>query len=557
MEREQTCRVTGERFLIDDWEQEFLNAISPRFDGELFPVPLPDLCPEERMRRRFALRNLRTLYRRTCPISGKRMLSPYDPEGPYLVYHPDVWWSDSWHGKDYGRDFDFSRKFFEQFADLWRAVPHLAYFQTANENCDYVNGAAHCKDCYLAFNMDYAEEILYSENVIRSRSCVDSLCLTECELCYECVDCSNCYHLIHGDRSVGCSESAFLQECRQCRNCIGCANLSNKQYYLFNEPATRDEYDAMWSSLSSRAALERLRIRAAAHLQQYPRRSYFGHTNEDVTGDCIHHAKNCLNCFEAFEIENCRHCYYLFNATNCVDVNIFGDHSEWLYNCQATGINCSHMLFCNFSWSSCSWDLYCSLIQHSSHCFGCASLRNSEYCILNKQYSKEEYERLAARIVRHMQETGEWGQFFPPEISPFPFPATQAAALWPLSRETAERAGYRWGVLPEKRVSQSALRPPDAIIGADVDICGQECACSESKLAYQITRRELELHRRLGVALSDLAPETRYARRLSRKNRPKLWRRQCSRSGETLETTYPAGAQIEIVSETVWRQLVD
>jgi len=31
-----------------------------------------------------------------------------------------------------------------------------------------------------------------------------------------------------------------------------------------------------------------------------------------------------------------------------------------------------------------------------------------KYCILNKQYSKEEYEELVPKIIEHMQKTGEW-----------------------------------------------------------------------------------------------------------------------------------------------------
>jgi hypothetical protein len=43
--------------------------------------------------------------------------------------------------------------------------------------------------------------------------------------------------------------------------------------------------------------------------------------------------------------------------------------------------------------------------QNVSHLFGCIGLRNQQYCILNKQYTKEEYEKTVALIIEHMQQT--------------------------------------------------------------------------------------------------------------------------------------------------------
>jgi hypothetical protein len=33
---------------------------------------------------------------------------------------------------------------------------------------------------------------------------------------------------------------------------------------------------------------------------------------------------------------------------------------------------------------------------------------SKQYCILNKQYTKEEYEELVPKIIEHMKKTGEW-----------------------------------------------------------------------------------------------------------------------------------------------------
>ena len=55
----QKCKISGAEFEISDWEVEFLRKISP----EGFPLPLPELCPDERMRLRTMQRNEDKLHR--------------------------------------------------------------------------------------------------------------------------------------------------------------------------------------------------------------------------------------------------------------------------------------------------------------------------------------------------------------------------------------------------------------------------------------------------------------------------------------------------------------
>lgn len=81
--------------------------------------------------------------------------------------------------------------------------------------------------------------------------------------------------------------------------------------------------------------------------------------------------------------------------------------------------------------------LYCANCFHSSYCFGCVGLRNKSYCILNKQYTKEEYEVLVPQIIKKMQADDKWGEFFPITMSPFAYNETVAQEYFPLSKEEA------------------------------------------------------------------------------------------------------------------------
>ena len=38
------------------------------------------------------------------------------------------------------------------------------------------------------------------------------------------------------------------------------------------------------------------------------------------------------------------------------------------------------------------------------HCFGCVGFKHKQYCILNKQYTKEEYEKLVQKIIKQMND---------------------------------------------------------------------------------------------------------------------------------------------------------
>jgi hypothetical protein len=58
---------------------EFYDKISPIFGGKKYSIPSPTLCPEEREKRRLMFRNERKLYKRKCDLSGKEIISVYNP----------------------------------------------------------------------------------------------------------------------------------------------------------------------------------------------------------------------------------------------------------------------------------------------------------------------------------------------------------------------------------------------------------------------------------------------------------------------------------------------
>ena len=103
------CQNCKKDFVIDQEDFNFY---------EKMDVPLPTFCPLCRAQRRMAFRNERTFYKRPCSMCNKDMISLYADNSPFPVYCHECWWSDKLDATSFGRDFDFSRPFFEQFKEF-------------------------------------------------------------------------------------------------------------------------------------------------------------------------------------------------------------------------------------------------------------------------------------------------------------------------------------------------------------------------------------------------------------------------------------------------------
>jgi len=171
--------------------------------------------------------------------------------------------------------------------------------------------------------MDYCEDCYYLTAGRYCTSCVDSLSLSKCELCYECVYCNDSYRLFYSDRSTSCHESYFLSGCRQCKNCIGCCNLSQKENYLFNEKATPEKIKEVKKELEDYNKLVEFNKKFENFKTKFPKKYYYGNSNESSTGDSLRNAKDSENCFYCDNVENCNYCYFVFNSNNCQDLDIF------------------------------------------------------------------------------------------------------------------------------------------------------------------------------------------------------------------------------------------
>lgn len=541
---EQSCKACGSSFAFTQEDAQLLQKMTPVIAGKEYPFSAPTHCFSCRNQRRWARRNHRKMYKRK-DVDGEEILSLYSPDKPFTIYKEERWYGDSWDSLEYGRPYDPNKLFFEQFAALQQVVPRSAMHQDGtNENCEYTTFGGSNKNCYLTFGCMYCQDVYYSTTVGMSKNCMDCFKCVNGELLYQCIDCFQCYNCIHCLYSINCQDSLFLEDCRDCKHCIRCKNLRHKEYYIENKPVSPEEFEREKMRILS-GDLSDVFEKFQQWKLQLPHAFARITQCEDCTGDYLDQVKHCIDCFEmALGGEDCRHCHFVgMKCKDLLDCTQGGQGSELLY--ESVGFSrsqrCISTCFCN----ACSETYYCDMVNSCEHCFGCIGISHKKYCILNTQYSQEEYETIVQRIIEKMIADGEWGEFFPVAISPFAYNETIAVEHYPLSKEEAIRRGYAWKEEESKERMQASYAGSFAIADVPDSISKEILVCDDCGNNYRIIPQELAAYRTQGIPLPRHCPECRHYQHMSLKNPPRLWERKCQKCEKEVQSSYsPDRAEI-------------
>ncbi len=564
------CKISGKYFFVTDKDLEYYDKKSPIFTGKKYLLPSPTLSPEERKRRRLTWRNERKLYHRKCDKTGNSLITIYSPDKPYKVYDQKVWWGDDWNPLDSGSQFDFNRSFFEQLGELHHRVPQINVITSQNENCEFTNLTANCRNCYLIYESSNNEYCEYGCWFQKSEHCLDCSFIHECKYCYEISDSYNCHSLFWSQNCDNCRESYYLSNCMSCHKCFGCVNLINKSYHIFNREVTPAQFDAFLEKFFNSSAHEQKQYLAKQQelIDSLPKK--FGHIlqGENCIGDYVRNGKNCLECFHVHDAENCKYAEHIWrNSRNNMDVSTVGRDSEWAYECINNGINSSNNSFCIQNWT-CSNDIYCISCFNSHDNFGCISLKKHDHCILNTSYSVAEYETLAGKIIDHMRWTGEWGEFFPTWLSPFGYDETVASQYYPLSESEVRERWWKWKWEEETSSYHGPFVTPLATNQYDEKKVGYETAqknidiligwilqCEVTGKPFKIIKQELVFYIENSIPLPTSHPDQRHKERNNLRNGQTLHERKCDNCETHIQTTYEQTAR-NVVCEACYLKLV-
>ncbi|MEK7591130.1 MAG: hypothetical protein AAB489_02900 [Patescibacteria group bacterium] len=127
-------------FEITEEYSAFLKRVSPVIGNKKYAIPLPTHCPDCRLQQSTCHRNERFLHKNISALSGKEMISIYDRMPmwgkPYEVYTPEEWYGDSWNPETFAHSIDLSRPFFQQWAELHKAVPRMGLIARSRAKCN-------------------------------------------------------------------------------------------------------------------------------------------------------------------------------------------------------------------------------------------------------------------------------------------------------------------------------------------------------------------------------------------------------------------------------------
>ncbi|MCT4616659.1 MAG: hypothetical protein N4A38_00440 [Candidatus Gracilibacteria bacterium] len=537
------CKFCNAEFDITNKDEEFYKKISPVFKGKRYNIPSPALCPDCRSQRRFSFRNERKLYKRDCDATGKPIISIYSPDKDFTVYESKEWWTDKWNALDYGENFDFNKSFFKQFKDLMKKVPQINLHNQNSENSSYANFAADLKNCYLVFGCHWAEDCIYGNFYINTKNSTDSFRLFDSEYCYECSICYNVYKCFFLENSKNCQNCFLGYDLENCEHCIGCAGLRYKKYCIFNKQYTKQEYEAKKEELKlgNYSNLEEVKKIFNKVKLKTPRKNLNITNSKNCTGDDINNSKNISNCFSVEEYQNSKHCYIGGRTKDSQDLS-FGGKGELFYEGVSVQLDSYKVIFSTFC-NYCNNIYYCQNCYYCENCFGCSGLKNKKYCILNKQYTKDEYEELIPKIIAYMEKLGEWGEFFSSNLSPFGYNETVANEYYPETKQSAKRKGLNWSdyeadipkvekIIPAEKLPENIEEIPD-------DILNWALKCSITNRPYRIIAQELDFYRKFNLPIPKKHPDQRHKERLGERNPRKIFDRNCDKCGRDIQTSYP------------------
>jgi hypothetical protein len=250
---------------------------------------------------------------------------------------------------------------------------------------------------------------------------------------------------------------------------------------------------------------------------------------------------------------------------NSYDSN-YMENSEWVVD--PFGAYRNHNLrFGNTVYESSDCD-YCDFcVNNVKNCFGCISLKSKTNCILNKQFTKEEYEELIPKIIEHMKQTGlaiesksesnvEWGEFFPTSLSPFAYNESVAHEYYPLEKSEVIKRGLKWKEEDSSKYKAQNFVIPNDILDITDDICNELLTCEITGKNFKIIPQELLFYRKMGLPIPKICPDQRHKERLELRNSRKLFDGNCAHCKKVIQTTYSINSSESVYCEKCYLETI-
>ncbi|MEK7081067.1 MAG: hypothetical protein AAB902_01615 [Patescibacteria group bacterium] len=288
----------------------------------------------------------------------------------------------------------------------------------------------------------------------------------------------------------------------------------------------------------------------------------------NATGDYMYNCHDGVNIFDMGNTKNSSYIADGEDAIDCQDCNNLYFKPERLYNIMGIlqGNNCIVGVFVMY----CNETYYSDSCYNCVNCFGCVGLNKKNYYILNKEYPKEEYQKIKEEIVAQLKKDGIYGDFFPPNLSPFGYNETLAQEYYPLTEKQAKEKGFNWqdkttGTYGKETIKEKGM--PETIAEVTENILQEVLVCQDCQKNFRITQGELDFYKRMNLPLPHKDFECRHQERMSKRNPRKLWHRSCmcelknhlhgaKKCSNEFETSYSPDRPEIVYCETCYQQEV-
>ncbi len=517
----RTCRISWKDFIISDQEIALLEKLSPVIWGERFALPLPTLCPEERRRRKLQFKNYFTLFKRKDERK-KTIISMFPEEADRTIYSQSYWWGDTWDPFDYAIDFDPSQTIITHIHSVIKNTPLPALDNAYKylENCEYINGNGFSKHCYFIFNGNHNESCLYGWSLFDCINILDSSYVRFSENCSHSLHLWKCFNTHFSWNVSESRDSEYIFSCDWCQYIIGCVWLKNQRYQVLNSPCTEIEYQDILKRIKTDNIFRKdFELKVLKLVKSIWIEGSITTGSVNAKGDFCYDSNDVFDCYNVGDSRNIYHVYNSFWVTDTIGLDQWGENTNLTYESLDIWLNASN-IYCSIScWNNAIYNFYSTKCNWCSFIFGCSWLRNKSYCIFNKQYTKEEWERTLQKIIRQMINEWTWGEFLDPKYAPFAYNESQAMDFMALTKENVLKLGFRWSdrvetppegitkIIPWALLSQNISEIPD-------DILNWAIKCPKTGKLFQIQPLELEMHRKFSTPIPRIHPIERIKMRL-------------------------------------------
>ncbi len=287
--------------------------------------------------------------------------------------------------------------FFQELQRLLDRYPKQETRVFYSENCNYSDHVFASKNLAYCFDTSSSSDSVYLFDCHLVANSQDCDYTVESESCYEGVDlykCFNCYYSADMDNT---RDAMYCNNISNCHDIFGCCNLKNKSYCIFNRQYSQEEYERL---LPKYKALQPSQVLSVVEELQsrYPITQSISERNVNSPYGNFHYdSKNCYMVFDSSRNEDSGYLYDTFDCKHSYDLTYAAKGCEYAYQIVDSPTCYNSQFVVNSANCQDSWYLFnCKGVKNS---IGCVNLQYKEYCILNRQFSKEEYEKISAIIL--------------------------------------------------------------------------------------------------------------------------------------------------------------